>query len=57
MTEMFEELNLRTSATVVAALTRKCEVCKAKPGVDCTNTINAGGELPGRIVHYARTGL
>jgi hypothetical protein len=56
MTAMFEELNLRTSATVVAALTRKCEVCKAKPGVDCTNTINPGAQLPGRLIHFARMG-
>jgi hypothetical protein len=56
MTAMFEELNLRTSATVVAALTRKCEVCKAQPGADCTNTINSGLPLPGRLVHFARMG-
>jgi hypothetical protein len=55
MTDMFEELNLRTSATVVAAPTRKCEVCKAQPGADCTNTLNGGESLPNRIVHYART--
>lgn len=54
MTAIFEELGDRLSATVQGALTRRCEVCKAGPGQDCTNTISSGGKLPGRIVHYAR---
>lgn len=55
MTALFEELGNRESATVQGALTRRCEVCKAGPGQDCTNTINSG-PLPGRLVHFARTG-
>lgn len=55
MTAIFEELGNRTSATVRAALTRRCEVCHAQPGTDCTNTINPGAQLPGRLVHHART--
>lgn len=55
MTTIFEELGNRTSATVQDALTRKCEVCHAQPGTDCTNTINTGAPLPGRLVHHART--
>lgn len=56
MTAIFEELGDRLSATVQGALTRKCEVCHAKPGDDCTNTINAALPLPNRVVHFARTG-
>ncbi len=35
-------------------LARRCEVCKAKPGQPCTNTILPGEPLSGRDVHYAR---
>ncbi len=31
-----------------------CEVCKAKPGQECSNTINPGRPLPGRGEHFAR---
>ena len=31
-----------------------CEVCHAKPGQECSNTINAGQPLPGRAEHLAR---
>lgn len=55
MTAIFEELGNRTSATVRAALTGRCEVCHSQPGTDCTNTINPGAPLPGRLVHHART--
>jgi hypothetical protein len=55
MTAIFEELNDRGSATVQAALTRKCEVCRAKPGEDCTNMPINHSPLQLRIVHYART--
>ncbi|ETB44354.1 MULTISPECIES: zinc finger domain-containing protein [Mycobacterium avium complex (MAC)] len=44
----------RESALVQDALSRSCEVCKAKPGDDCFNLAD-GKPLPGRIVHYART--
>jgi hypothetical protein len=54
VTTSFEELGVRTGATVQAALSRRCEVCHAKPGSDCKNIIN-GHPLQGRIVHYART--
>lgn len=55
MTAIFQELGNRDSATVQAALTRRCEVCHAQPGTDCTNTINTGAPLPGRLVHFSRT--
>ena len=42
------------SDVVRDALTRKCEVCKAKPNEECVNTITKGAALPGRLVHYAR---
>lgn len=58
----FADLSDRTCAVVQAALSRRCIVCKAKPGNDCTSISartgdpNPGGLLPGgRIVHYART--
>jgi hypothetical protein len=35
-------------------LVNKCEVCKAKSGEPCRNTIRPGEPLPGRSVHYAR---
>lgn len=51
----FGELNDRTCAVVQDALSRRCIVCKAKPGNDCTN-LTDGGPLPGgRIAHHART--
>lgn len=50
----FAELTNRDSPTVQAALTRKCEVCKAKPDADCTDTIRTGYPLAGRLVHFAR---
>ena len=51
---VFVELGHRNSDIVKDALTRKCEVCKAKPGADCTNIVN-GYPLQDRVVHYART--
>jgi len=53
--DVYKELNNRDSATVKAALNRKCEVCRAKPGEDCTNTIINGYPLSERLVHFART--
>lgn len=56
MPSTFAELRDRTSATVQAALTRLCVLCKAQPNTDCANVIS-GAPLPGgNIVHYARTG-
>lgn len=56
MTAIFEELGNRDSATVQGALTRRCEVCHAEPGDDCTNMPINGFPLQNRLVHYARTG-
>lgn len=35
-------------------LNHRCEVCKAKPGQPCVNTINPSLPLPGRGEHLAR---
>lgn len=44
------------SPVVQDALTRRCLICKAEPGQLCTpSPIPNCGELPGRIVHFART--
>jgi hypothetical protein len=51
----FTELANRDSPAVQDALTRRCEVCKAKPGDECNNTIAGIKPLAGRLVHYART--
>lgn len=49
------DLTRRTDPHVQHALTLRCEVCRAKPGADCTNSIDPGKSLPGgRIVHYGR---
>jgi hypothetical protein len=40
----------------VTALDVHCEVCHAKPGQPCTNTIRPGTPLPGRAHHWARDG-
>jgi len=40
--------------TQQTSLAYRCEVCKAKPGQPCTNTIRPGEPLPGRVYHYAR---
>jgi hypothetical protein len=51
---IYADLGNPFSKIVKDALTRKCEVCRAKPGEHCTNTILNGHPLHGRIVHYAR---
>lgn len=35
-------------------MTERCEICAAKPGEPCHNTISPGQPLPGRTLHYAR---
>jgi hypothetical protein len=35
-------------------LAYRCEVCGAKAGQDCTNTVNPESPLPGRSEHLAR---
>lgn len=40
---------------VTEALTRTCDICKAKIGHLCTNSIRPNVPLPGRIVHIGRT--
>jgi hypothetical protein len=52
---VFGQLGDRRSPLVQAALTRKCIICKANPGEDCTNMPINHHALPGRIVHSART--
>jgi hypothetical protein len=32
----------------------RCEVCQAKPGEPCRNTVKPGEPLPGRVEHHAR---
>jgi hypothetical protein len=39
----------------MTALDHRCEVCNAKPGQPCRNTIQPKEPLPGRATHYART--
>lgn len=36
------------------SLDYRCEVCRAKPGQPCTNTIDPDQPLPGRGEHHAR---
>lgn len=36
------------------AMKRKCELCGAKPGRPCWNTIDDAAPLPGRLIHHAR---
>jgi hypothetical protein len=43
------------SPAVLDALTRRCEICHAKPDVLCHNTVQPSVALPGRrLVHIAR---
>lgn len=51
----YAELTNRDSDIVQAALTRRCEICKAKPTQDCINTIDSRTLLLGRLVHFTRT--
>lgn len=36
------------------AMKNICEVCDAKRGRPCWNTIDDAAPLPGRLIHYAR---
>ena len=37
-----------------AAMQRKCEVCGAKKGRPCWNTIDSAAPLPNRLIHHGR---
>lgn len=52
---VFGDLGDRDSTVVQDALTRSCEVCKAKPRDVCRSLIKGQNGLPGRLVHYMRT--
>lgn len=55
MTPHLPNLAARTDPHVQHALTIRCEICKAPPSKECTNTINPQLPLPGkRIVHHGR---
>ena len=42
----------RSDPTVIAALSHRCEMCKAPIDIDCKNF--DGKPLPGRVVHWYR---
>lgn len=44
----------RGDARVQAALAWTCDICKARIKHYCTNTIQPGQPLPGRVVHLGR---
>jgi hypothetical protein len=37
-----------------SAMRNTCEICDAKPGRPCWNTIDDAAPLPGRLIHHAR---
>lgn len=43
----------RTDERVIIALTRRCGICAAEPGVDCRHPWETSAAL-GRVVHQAR---
>jgi hypothetical protein len=55
VTALGERLNDPDSPLVRDALTRKCRICKAKPGDDCKAMPIRYGPLKGRLVHHERT--
>lgn len=55
MSALYDQLGNKDSWLVKEALGRRCEVCRAKPGEECTNTMLNGVPLSGRLVHFART--
>ena len=48
------DLSNPDSPEVQQALAWTCDVCQAKRGELCRNTIRPDQPLPGRSVHYAR---
>lgn len=44
----------RRDARVVASLAWSCDICKARVQHWCTNTIEPGKPLAGRVVHIGR---
>ncbi len=38
----------------LAALARRCTICKANIGADCRNTVTPGQPIPARLVHIER---
>jgi hypothetical protein len=47
------DLTNPATPAALAALTRRCEVCKSKTGDLCFN-VCTGQAMPDRLVHYAR---
>ena len=39
---------------IQTALRWSCDICKAKAGDYCRNTVNPAQKLPGRLVHHGR---
>lgn len=37
------------------SLKYRCQVCEAKPGQECRNTVKPGEPLPGRRFHLVRS--
>ena len=53
--DMAKQLRDPSSGAVTEALTRRCDLCNAKPGEHCTNPIRPNHPLPGgRLIHYGR---
>lgn len=40
-----------------AAMKKKCEICHAKPGRPCWNTVDDAAPLPGRLIHHGRIAI
>jgi hypothetical protein len=43
-----------TDPHYVEAMRHRCEVCDAKPGRPCWNTIDSEAPLPNRLLHHGR---
>jgi len=54
MTRDLTELLDPDSAVVTEALTRTCDLCKARKGCLCNNTIDPDEPIPYRLVHHGR---
>lgn len=46
-------LDDRADPRVIAALERRCGICRAEPGVDCRHPWETSEQL-GRVVHLSR---